>query len=271
MKRPIALGLASVGSAPSGPRAASEMTAIVTVPRASNRQVRPVDRLAPLRNHPLFREFPPAVIENLGAYMTRRSVPRGATIFAKGDPGSALIALLWGSVKISVSTNGGHEALLNIINAGQAFGEIALLDGQPRTADAVAMTDCELMVIDRRDFIPVLRREPDVALKLIETLCARIRRTSEQVEDVMYLSLPTRLAKTLLELAGGLAASATQRNVRMTQRELGNIIGMSRESTNKQLRAWEERKWVGLERGGIVLMNAGALGKLIGEEIQTIV
>src|SRR5205807_1561635 len=152
---------------------------------------RVLDKLAPLRNHPLFREFPPAVIENLGSYMTRRSVRRGATIFAKGDPGTALIAILWGSVKISVSTSGGHEAVLNIINAGQAFGEIALLDGQPRTADAIAMTDCELMVIDRRDFIPVLHREPDVALKIIETL-----------EDVMYLSLPARLAKTLLELTG---------------------------------------------------------------------
>jgi CRP/FNR family cyclic AMP-dependent transcriptional regulator len=146
-----------------------------------------------------------------------------------------------------------------------------LLDGQPRTADAVALTDCKLMVIDRRDFIPVLHREPDVALKIIETLCARIRRTSEQVEDLMYLSLAGRLAKTLLELTGGVAASATQRDVRMTQRELGNIIGMSRESTNKQLRVWQGRAWVRLDRGVIVLVNAGALGKLVGEEIQGIV
>jgi CRP/FNR family cyclic AMP-dependent transcriptional regulator len=271
MNRPIALGPAAIGLGPSAPYASSEMAPIVPVPRAPNPPFRPIDKLAPLRNHPLFREFPPAVIECLGAYMTRRSVRRGATIFAKGDPGTALMAVLWGSVKISVPTSGGHEAVLNIINPGQAFGEIALLDGQPRTADAVAMTDCELMVIDRRDFIPLLRREPDVALKLIETLCARIRRTSEQVEDVMYLSFPARLAKTLLELTGGVEASAKQRNVRITQRELSNIIGMSRESTNKQLRAWEERKWVCLERGGIVLVNAGALGKIIGEEIQTIV
>jgi CRP/FNR family cyclic AMP-dependent transcriptional regulator len=155
-------------------------------------------------------KFPPAVIEHLGTYVTRRSVRRGATIFAKGDPGTALMAVLWGSVKISASSSSGHEAVLNIINPGQVFGEIALLDGQPRTADAVAMADCELMVIDRRDFIPFLRREPDVAIKLIETLCARIRRTSAHVEDVMYLSLRERLAKTLLELTGGVEASATQ-------------------------------------------------------------
>jgi CRP-like cAMP-binding protein len=123
-------------------------------------------------------------------------------------------------------------------------------------------------VIDRRDFIPLLRREPDVALKCIEILCARIRRTSEQVEDLMYVSLPVRLAKTLLQLTGGVEASVVPRRVRITQRELGNIIGLSRESTNQHLRAWEERKWVHLERGGISLKNAEALIKLIGEELR---
>jgi len=265
----IAAGV-SAQSVGAGPYVSSEVIPIHSE-RASKPPARPLDKLAPLRNHPLFREFPPSVIEHLGTYMTRRSVRRGASIFVKGDPGTGLMAVLWGSVKITVPTSDGHEAVLNIINPGQVFGEIALLDGQPRTADAVAMSDCELMVIDRRDFIPFLRREPDVALKFIEILCARIRRTSEQVEDVMYLSFPVRLAKTLLQLTGGIETSAAQRRVRITQKELSNIIGMSRESTNKQLRAWEERKWVRLERGGIALMNAEALVKLIAEEMPTII
>jgi CRP-like cAMP-binding protein len=263
--------LAEDGVRGAAPDASSEAIPIVTMPRAPKPPSRPLDKLAPLRNHPLFREFPPAIVEQLGTYMTRRSVRRGAIIFAKGDPGTGLMAVLWGSVKISVTTSEGHEAVLNMINPGQAFGEIALLDGRPRTADAVAMTDCELMVIDRRDFIPLLRREPDVALKCIEILCARIRRTSEQVEDLMYVSFPVRLAKALLQLTGGVEASASQRKVRITQRELSNIIGMSREGTNKQLRAWEERKWVRLERGGIALINVEALVKLTGEEIQIVV
>src|SRR5690242_10390182 len=231
----------------------------------------PIDKLTPLRNHAVFRELSPAVIEHLSTYMTRRTVRQGAMIFAKGDQGTTLMVVLSGSVRISVPAGDGHEAVLNIIKPGQVFGEVALLDRRARTADAVAMTDCEMMVIDRRDFIPVLHREPDVVLKLIEILCARIRRTSAQVEDVMYLGVPARLAKTLLELTGGVEASVTRRKVRITQRELGNIIGISRETTNKQLRAWQERKWVRLERGGIVLVNAGALGKLVGEEIQAIV
>jgi CRP/FNR family transcriptional regulator, cyclic AMP receptor protein len=239
-------------------------------PRATIKRARPasilrpaLDKLAPLRNHPVFREFPPAVVEHLGTYMTRRKVPEGTVIFAKGDPGTTLMAVLSGSVRISVSAGDGHEAVLNIIKSGQLFGEVALLDGRARTADAVAIGDCELIVIDRRDFIPFLQREPDIVLKLIEILCARIRRTSTQVEDVMYLSLPARLAKALLDLSGGVEASAARHKVRIAQRELGNIVGMSRESTNKQLRAWERREWVQLERGSIAVVDAEALMKLI--------
>ena len=238
---------------------------IVLMPRSPQLR-QPIDKLAPLRTNSVFREFPPAVIEHLGTYMTRRRVPQGAMIFAKGDPGTTLMAVLSGSVRISVPTGDGHEAVFNIIEPGEVFGEIALLDARPRTADAVAMTDCEMMVIDRRDFIPFLRREPDVVLKLIETLCARIRRTSAQLEDLMYLSLPARLAKTLLELSGGVGASTTRHELRITQRELGSVVGLSRESTNKQLRAWEEHGWVRLERGSVAVVNTAALMKLVGPE-----
>ena len=263
-----ALDSRAPGSAQGAPELRSEVTPIVPPSRDVKPPPRVLDKLAPLRNHPLFREFPPAVIEHFGTYMTRRSVRRGATIFSKGDPGTGLMAVLWGAVKIGVPTADGREAVLNIINPGEIFGEMALLDGRPRSADAVAMEDCELMVIDRRDFIPFLREQPDIALKFIEILCARIRHTSEQVEDVMYLSFPGRLAKTLLQLTGGPEALAAHRNVRITQRELSSIIGMSRESTNKQLRAWENRKWVRLQRGGIAVLNPAALAKLAAEGME---
>ena len=113
------------------------------------------------------------------------------------------------------------------------------------------------------------KEQPDIALKFIEILCARIRHTSEQVEDVMYLSFPGRLAKTLLQLTGGPEAPAAHRNVRITQRELSSIIGMSRESTNKQLRIWEKRSWIRLERGGIVVIAPDVLATIaseVGEE-----
>ena len=108
------------------------------------------------------------------------------------------MGVLSGAVKISVASSDGRDVVLNIIHEGEIFGEIALLDGHPRTADATAMTDCEaFIVIERRDFLPFLRSQPDVTLKFIEILCARLRWTSEQVQDVTFLSLQTRLAKAL--------------------------------------------------------------------------
>ncbi len=161
----------------------------------------PADSVALLRNHALFGTLPRAILERFSAHFTKRKAKRGTTIFRKGDAGTELIAVLSGSVRISAPAADGREAVLNHIREGEIFGEIALLDGQPRSADAVAASDCEIMVVDRREFIELVRKQPEFAFKLIETLCARLRRTSEQVEDLMFLDLPMRLAKALLRLA----------------------------------------------------------------------
>ena len=147
------------------------------------------DKLSLLRNHSLFRNLSSNVIERLGSYMKTRRVARGTTIFVKGDPGTGLIGVLSGTVKVSVASIDGKDVVLNIFREGDLFGEIALLDGRPRTADATAMSDCELIVIERRDFIPFLQDNPDVTLKFIEILCSRLRHTSEQVQDVTFLNL----------------------------------------------------------------------------------
>ena len=213
------------------------------------------DKLSLLRKHLLFRDLPPPIIDRIGSYMKIRKIPRGATIFNKGDPGTGLFGILNGSVKISVASADGRDIVLNILQAGEIFGEIALLDGRPRTADAIAMSDCELMVIERRDFIQFLRGQPDMTLKFIEILCARLRHTSEQVEDLTFLNLPTRLAKALLQLTSHVESSAPRRKVAITQREISQIIGRSRESTNKQLRAWAKRGWITLDRGGLTVLD----------------
>jgi len=223
------------------------------------------DKRAVLRDHPLFAGLATHVIDRLAAYAHTRSISAGTTIFAKGDPGTSLFAVCSGTVKISNHSPDGKDAVFNLINVGEIFGEIALLDGQPRTAEALALSDCELMTIDRRDFVPLVKSEPELALKLIEVLCGRLRRTSEQVEDVIFLDLPTRLAKTLLWLAQRSKPSAQGSKVTITQREIGQIIGMSRESTNKQLRMWEENKWVRLERGGVILLDLPALEEIAAE------
>jgi CRP/FNR family cyclic AMP-dependent transcriptional regulator len=213
------------------------------------------DKLALLRNHPLFRGLAPEVIERLGSYMKRRTVARGTTLFSKGDPGSGLMGVLAGSVKISVPSADGRDIVLNVIHEGEIFGEIALLDGHPRTADATAISDCELIVIDRRDFIPFLRSQPDLAMQIMTVLCSRLRRTSEQVQDLTFLNLPLLLAKTLLRL------SADRAKLTITQRELSEMIGRSRESTNKQLRSWVKQGWIGLQRGSITLRRPDKLAE----------
>ena len=235
-------------------------------PGDSKPKSQPLDRQSLLRNHPLFCEFPPAVIEQFAARMTRRTMERGATIFSRGDPGNGLWGVLSGAVKITVLATDGRELMINIINPGEIFGEIALLDGQPRTADAAAISNSELIVIERRDFIPLLRSQPDIALKFIEVLCARIRKTSGQLEDAVFLNLPSRLAKTLLHLAGG--DEKPGHKITITQRDIGQIIGMSRESTNKQLRAWAERKWVKLERGSVTILKPDALAEIAEEGLE---
>jgi len=222
---------------------------------------REAEKRGVLQSHYLFGRLGPNHIDRLIPCIVEKSIPRGSTIFAKDDPGSRLFAISRGVVKITVPSVEGHDAVFNLIGKGDIFGEIALLDGRPRSADAVAITDCDLFVIERRDFLPLVREESEIALKLIEILCARLRQTTEQAESLMFVHLPSRLAKALLRLSAG-DGGACERKVAATQKDLGNIIGMSRESTNRQLRLWEQRKVVRLERGGVIILSVEALERI---------
>jgi CRP/FNR family transcriptional regulator, cyclic AMP receptor protein len=172
-------------------------------------------------------------------------------------------------VKISVQSADGRDIVLGIMHEGDIFGEIALLDGHPRTADATAMTDCELMVIERRDFLPFLRSQPDLTIQIIEILCSRLRRTTEQVQDVTFLNLPTRLAKALLRLTADAEEDPDSlRKITITQREISQIIGRSRESTNKQLRIWAKHGWIRLERGAVTVLHRDKLAEISESEAE---
>ena len=221
-------------------------------------------KLAVLRKHPYFCDLDPEAFDQLCRYAKHSTLKRGATIVSRGDPGNSLIAVISGTVKISVSSADGRSAILNLIGPGEIFGEVAVLDGLARTADATANTNCEIFVIDRREFIPFVRSQPALAMKFIELLCTRLRRTSDQVEEVILQNLPGRLASALLRLTekhkpGG-------RTIAITQQEISEMVGMSRESINKQLRAWAALSWVRLEHGAIVVLNAGMLRELAEAE-----
>jgi CRP/FNR family transcriptional regulator, cyclic AMP receptor protein len=218
-----------------------------------------VDKRTFLSAHPFFKELEPELIDQVASHAITRVVKAGTVIYGKGDPGDSLFAVITGTVQISVPSVEGKDTVFAQLAAGEIVGEIALLDGRPRSADVAAVTDCELMVINRRDFVPLIHDHPELAFRLIDILCEKLRRTNDQVERVTFLDLPTRLAKVLIELAEAGEASAEGRRISITQRAIGQMIGMSRESINKQLRNWEERNWVRLERGSIVVV---ALDKL---------
>ena len=224
-------------------------------------RAREAEKRAVLQNHYLFSKLNPTQIGRLMSCTVEKSFARGATILAKDVPGSSLFAIRKGAVKIAVPSVDGHEAVFNRMTDGDIFGEIALLDGRPRTADAVAISDCDMFVIERRDFLPLMQEEPQIALNLIEILCARLRQTTQQAESLMFLHLPGRLAKALLRLSFGNGATA-ERKIAITQKDLSNIIGVARETTNRQLRLWEQHNWVRLERGGIVILSVKALERI---------
>jgi len=163
----------------------------------------------------------------------------------------------------------GRQVVLTTFREGDVFGEIALLDGKDRTADAVAQTDCELLVIERRSFVPFLMSNPEVALRLLAVLCERLRRTTEQVEDMLFRDLPSRLAKKLLSLAAA-SGERSERGLRiatrLSQRELGTMVGMSRESVNKQLRQWQGDGIIASEHGCILLTDERTLQDLAEPE-----
>ena len=237
---------------------------VTGVPQDKTGEARPFasSKLAVLRKHPYFADLAPEAFEQLCRYAKHSTLKRGASICSKGDPGNSLIAVITGTVKISVSSANGRSAILNLIGPGEIFGEIAVLDGQPRTADATANTNCEIFVIDRREFIPFVRSQPALAMKFIELLCTRLRRTSDQVEQIILQNLPGRLASALIRLTEKHKAEPQGRTIAVTQQEISEMVGMTRESVNKQLRAWAAHNWVRLEHGAIVVLNVEMLREL---------
>jgi CRP-like cAMP-binding protein len=177
-----------------------------------------------------------------------------------------MMAVLRGTAKMTSVSRDGKEIVLNIMHPGEIFGEIALLDGEERSADAVAMTDCDILVLHRRDFMPILEKRADICLILLRILCQRLRQTSEQVEDVLFRHLESRIAKKVMQLGEsatlhGVPGSPIELHV--SQRELGNIAGGSRESVNKILQSWHKAGWIELGKGTILIHDLDAIARLV--------
>lgn len=226
-----------------------------------------LDRRAIFAQHVLFADLRPDELDRLLGLVVERAFANGQVIFQRGDRGSSLMAVLEGRVRISVSSEEGKEVTLGIMGPGDLLGEIALLDGQGRTADAAAMGACRLLVLDQREFLPFLERNPSFAVRLLQLLCGRMRRATNICESLALLDIPARLARLLVQLAelqGEPIGAGRRLGFRLSQQELGNLIAATRESVNKQLKLWEDEGLVSIDGGRITLRDLAEM-RLLGE------
>ena len=190
------------------------------------------------------------------------SHPARHTVFQEGEPGDYLLVVMQGRVKVTLMSQEGKEAILSILEPGDVFGEMALLDGEPRSATVTTKEKCVFLLLWRRDFLPFLEHNPRITLKLLAALSRKLRATNEVVGGLSFLNLPARLARILMNLGqqyGKLTAEGIVIGIKLSQEELGNLVGVSRESVNRQIRVWMEGGVLEYTHGTIILKNSDVL------------
>jgi CRP/FNR family transcriptional regulator, cyclic AMP receptor protein len=211
-------------------------------------------------------------IDTLLHYTRVERYPAGTEIFSKGSAGSSMMIVLRGTVKMSIADRG-REVVFNVMYPDDVFGEMALLDDEARSTDAVAMTDCELLVLDRRNFMPILQKRADICLNLLRVLSQRLRQTTEQVEDLLFRTAGSRIAKALLRLAEsanlhGVPGSGSLVELHLSQRDVASFAGGSLQSVNTQLQTWHREGVIELSKGAILIRDIAAIRRsaLNGDE-----
>ena len=211
-----------------------------------------------LRQAPLFSGLDEDSAAALETSMATSSLKRGDVLFNEGDDGSQLYVVTEGKVKLGRTSADGRENLLAILGPGQMFGELSFFDPGPRSATATAVTDVELKSLSHEALSPVLETHSDVALALLHQLAGRLRRTNEVVGELVFSDVPGRVAKALLDLAGRFGRQADDGvhvNHDLTQEELAQLVGASRETVNKALADFASRGWMRLEPRSVVILD----------------
>lgn len=215
---------------------------------------------------PVFQAMSEPELDEVLRMATEKSYRKGTQIFQKGDEGSSMMAVLKGRVQISSVSAEGREVTLNRINPGEIFGEIALLDGKPRSAGATAMEDTDLLIVERRVLLPFLSRNEDLFLRMLAVMCQRLRQTSLALEELALFDLPARLARVLLKLAddhGQPVAKGVRIGIRISHEHLGTIVASRRESVAKQISKWRKDGIIGKDNYYLVLQRPDELRALL--------
>jgi CRP/FNR family transcriptional regulator, cyclic AMP receptor protein len=201
----------------------------------------------------------------LKATMIPVEVARGGVLFNEGDPGDRLYVINEGKIKLGATSGDGRETLLAILGPGEMFGELSFFDPGPRNATAVALTDASLLGVGHVDLEPWLTGRPEVAASLLGSLARRLRRTNEAMADLVFSDVPGRVAKALLELSGKFGVPNPDGSTHvvhdLTQEELAQLVGASRETVNKALADFQNRGWLRLEQRGVDIVDAERLGR----------
>lgn len=191
----------------------------------------------------LFSDLGQDALGKIADFAQVRKIRNKTTLFYKGDHGDSMFFVISGRLKVQNVSEDGKTLLLGFLEPKSSFGEIAVLDGKPRTASVISVQACELLVIDRATFLQFLQQHPSVAIQLTTVLCHMLRATNEFLENMVFLNLPFRLAKMLRLLSEKYGTQSTQGielDMKISQVDLANLVGASRESVNKQIRNWED-------------------------------
>jgi CRP/FNR family cyclic AMP-dependent transcriptional regulator len=226
-----------------------------------------VDEIALLQQIPLFADLSKETLASLAGTLEQRTYRKGQTILRQGEAGESLFVIVSGQVRIYTLSPDGHELSMCIYSKGDFFGEMALLTGQPRSASAEAMRRTETLVLHRLAFHNHLLSHPQAAVRLIETLSQRLRRTTESVEELVSLNVNQRIARKLLELAERYgveqAGGRILIDLDLSQEAIASLVGTTRESANRALSALRDQGIVQIERVHILVNQPGELEKLL--------
>jgi CRP-like cAMP-binding protein len=225
--------------------------------------------LEQLGRHPLLQRVASDDLRALVGNAAVRVFDQRARLFAQGEEGRSVLVVVHGYVKLSAVTVGGREVVLDVVGPGDVFGELGVLTEQPRAATATALTPCSVLSIDGRAFLAALGRAPEAMFWVIRLLGRRLNKATQQMTDGLELPAPARLAKVLLQLAAlhsQATADGLQISLPLSQRELGAMTGLIRESINKHLGLWRDAGWLSQAGRTVTLHNIGALRSLVAEQ-----
>lgn len=217
-----------------------------------------------LSNPLLFPAFDEATSYALQSVMTRVELARGEHVFSEGEPGDRLYAVLTGKVKLSHASGDGRENVFSIVGPGEMFGELSVLDPGPRISTAVAVTDVTLLTLSANELYAWLLARPEGARQMLAALARRLRRTSEALGDLVFTDVPGRLAKAILELSerfGQVTEDGLRVQHDLTQEELAQLVGASRETVNKALADFSSRGWLIIQSRALILTDVERLRK----------